>query len=163
MTTKYTFFWPGPFSNWNTSPFRYKGVNFNTAEQAMMWEKAMTFADGITAAQILKTDDPKQQKALGREVKGYDDAVWSAIRYEVVKDILRHKFKQHEPSYKALIVTTSTMLVEASPVDTVWGIGLGAGDYRAKDMKHWKGQNLLGKALTEIRIEFENNIDDQLS
>lgn len=153
--TEYVFFWSGPFSNWARSPFMYKGYEFNTAEQAMMWEKAITFDDSKTADRILATLDAREQKALGRQVRGYDDNEWSAIRYETVKDILRHKFSQHAPSRAALMETTGMTLVEASPEDKIWGIGLAASDDRCKNPETWQGQNLLGKALTEVRIEFE--------
>lgn len=154
--TIYTYFWAGPFSNWALSPFVFKGVEFYTAEQAMMWEKAMLFADDISAAQILATTDPKRQKTLGRGVRGYDDTKWSAMRYEIVKDILRQKFSQHASSNQALMSTVGTILVEASPMDTIWGVGLSENDPRAWDESTWLGQNLLGKALTELRTEFEN-------
>lgn len=98
----FTFFWKSKYANWCISPFRYKGVDFNTAEQAMMWEKAMTFSDTKTADRILATSNPKEQKDLGRQVRGYDDARWSAVRYDIVKNILRHKFTQHDVSRDAL-------------------------------------------------------------
>jgi len=151
MVEKFTFFWNGPFSNWAKTPFRYKGVDFCTAEQAMMWEKAMTFADDITAAKILATNDAARQKQLGREVKGYVDETWSAIRYDVVKSILFHKFTQHKPSRLALLETAGTTLVEASPYDKIWGIGLAADNPAAQNRATWQGLNLLGQALTEVR------------
>lgn len=153
---KYTFFWSGPFSNWAFSPFVYKGVQFTSSEQAMMWEKAILFNDNVHAKKILKTNQPNEQKAYGRLIEGYDDAAWSAVRYDLVVDILRHKFTQSRKMREALMDTANTILVEASPVDRIWGIGLAENDARAHDEKTWLGLNLLGKALTQVRTEFEN-------
>lgn len=149
--SNYTFFWNGPFSNWYPAKFTYKGVDFVTSEQAMMWEKAMTFGDTETASEILLTSDPKEQKALGRVVRGYDDAHWTLVRRELVRDICLEKFRQNPNLKETLLATSGTELVEASPVDKIWGIGLGAADPRAQNKATWQGLNLLGEVLTEAR------------
>ena len=149
--SNFTFFWNGPFSNWAKTKFTYKGFEFSTSEQAMMWEKAMTFGDSETAMAIMETDDPKEQKALGRLVKDYDDVYWARIRRDIVRDICLEKFSQDLPKQQALLNTGSTELVEASPVDKIWGIGLGADDPRAQNKATWQGLNLLGDVLTEVR------------
>lgn len=154
--SKYTFFWNGPFSNWALSNFKYRGNSFMCAEQAMMWEKAMFFEDIFSASMIMSTADPAKQKALGRTVKNYNDEEWAAVRYNIVLNILRHKFTQDEYMHDKLMDTAGTILVEASPYDKIWGIGLGEYDPRALNEDTWQGQNLLGKALTQVRTEFEN-------
>lgn len=156
MSEKFTFFWNGPFSNWANSRFEYKGVKFQTAEQAMMWEKACFFSDSEVATKILATNDPSEQKALGRKVRGYDDELWSEVRFDIVTEILRHKFRQHQNSFDALMETRGTTLVEASPFSQIWGIGLRDGDPATYSRDTWQGQNLLGIALTEVRTELEN-------
>ncbi len=87
--SKYTFFWSGPFSNWAFSPFEYAGVQFTSSEQAMMWAKAILFDDTVHAQKILETNIPREQKAYGRVITNYDDAIWSTKRYNIVVDILR--------------------------------------------------------------------------
>lgn len=154
---KYTFFWNGPFSNWALSNFRYKNNSFMCAEQAMMWEKALLFDDIYSASMIMATPDPSKQKALGRNVKNYVDEEWAAVRYKIVLNILRHKFTQDEYMHDQLMMTAGTILVEASPYDTIWGIGLDEDNPLAQNENTWRGLNLLGKALTQVRTEFENN------
>jgi ribA/ribD-fused uncharacterized protein len=151
--SKYTFFWGGgtPFSNWTKAKFMYKGIQFTSSEQAMMFEKAMTFDDTEVATQILATNDAQLQKNLGRAVKGYDGKVWDAIREEVVYEILLAKFGQNSNLKEALFATGETTLVEASPFDNVWGIGLRETDPGIEDEANWKGLNLLGKCLTRVR------------
>jgi len=153
---KFTFFWGGPFSNWATSTFKYKDITFSCSEQAMMWEKAMTFGDTATASQILETSDPSAQKKLGRLVNGYDDKVWSLIREELVFDICKAKFTQSAKMREELLNTGNTLLVEASPYDKIWGIGLGVEDPRSLDEAQWQGLNLLGQVLTNVREEIKN-------
>jgi len=151
--SKFTFFWgnESPFSNWHKSDFVYKDIKFCTSEQAMMWEKAMLFGDRETAEEILKTRNPKVQKQLGREVKNYVDEVWNAKREELVFNILVEKFLQNEKILSWLLKTGDTTIVEASPYDKIWGIGLGEDDPRSLDPAQWQGTNLLGKILTELR------------
>jgi ribA/ribD-fused uncharacterized protein len=142
-----------PFSQWYRSRFIVDGVAFNCAEQFMMHGKAMLFEDRAVAAQILEADHPRTHKALGRNVKPYDEHVWRVNRERIVTDGNRAKFTQNPALLDALLATAGTALVEASPYDKIWGIGLGANDPRAQDPKQWKGQNLLGKLLTALREE----------
>ena len=154
--TKYTFFWDGPFSNWAKTSFRYCNNKFSSSEQALMWAKAMYFDDILAASMIMATDDPKKQKEYGRKVRNYDDTRWSKVRYNLMVDILYNKYSQDLTMKEHLLCTTGTILVEASPYDTIWGIGLATSDPRAQDESTWLGQNLLGKALTEVRTQLEN-------
>lgn len=154
-TIMYTFFFTeaSPFSQWHPSPFVVDGKKFICAEQYMMHGKAMLFGDAEVADEILVATHPKQHKALGRKVKNFDDAVWKRERENIVYAGSKAKFTQNPPLLEALLATKGTTLVEASPYDRIWGIGLGAKDPRAQDPTQWKGQNLLGKILTKLRDE----------
>lgn len=109
------------FSNWFKSEFEVKGVKFNCVEQFMMYCKARMFDDIQTADKILLSDSPKEQKRLGREVKGYDDKLWSERRVSIVTAGCIAKFTQNPFLREDLIGTGNTLLVEASPYDRVWG------------------------------------------
>ena len=150
-----TFFFTeaSPFSQWYRCRFVEGDTTFNCAEQYMMHGKAVLFGDADVAAEILAADHPRTHKALGRKVAGFDGAVWERERMRIVKAGNRAKFTQNEDLLAALLATAGTTLVEASPFDRIWGIGLGATDPRAKDPQQWKGKNLLGIVLTELRDE----------
>ena len=153
----FTFFFTAasPFSQWHPCAFAVDTRTFCCAEQLMMHGKAMLFDDADVAAQILATEDPKQHKALGRKVKGFDDKRWRDAREAIVKAGNRAKFTQNPVLLAQLLATRGTTLVEASPYDRIWGIGLAASDPRAQDRATWRGQNLLGKILTELRDELD--------
>ena len=140
-----------PFSQWYCCQFVVDALTFNCAEQFMMHGKAVLFGDADVAAEIMAADHPRTHKALGRKVKNFDGAVWERERMRIVKDGNRAKFTQNDELLAKLLATNGTTLVEASPYDKIWGIGLGEEDPRAQDPKQWKGQNLLGKILTELR------------
>ncbi|MBX3154731.1 MAG: NADAR family protein [Deltaproteobacteria bacterium] len=153
--SEYTFFFTevSPFSQWYRCTFTDGDHTFLCAEQYMMHGKAVLFGDAETAAEILAADHPRKHKALGRKVRNFDDARWKAHRTEIVRAGNRAKFTQNPDLLAVLLATRGTTLVEASPYDRIWGIGLAATDARAQDPKQWKGQNLLGKILTELRDE----------
>lgn len=151
----FTFFFTeaSPFSQWYRCRFTEGQHAFNCAEQYMMHGKAVLFGDPDAAAKILEADHPRQHKALGRKVKGFDDAIWRREREGIVRAGSRAKFTQNAELRQLLVATRGTTLVEASPYDRIWGIGLSATDPRAKDPATWRGQNLLGKILTALRDE----------
>ena len=151
--SKFVFFWNGPFSQWAKSKFVVDGVEFNTCEQYMMYKKAMLFNDTDTADAIMKTSDPRTQKSLGRQVKNFDDAVWMEHAFDYVVAGNRAKFSQNSQLNKALAETKGKVLVEASPYDKRWGIGMMEGDAGIEDPKNWRGENLLGYAITQVRLE----------
>ncbi len=153
MTHNFTFFWQNrsPFSNWYPSIFTHNGITFSRGEQYMMYQKAIMFGDINTAHAILLTGNPKEQKDLGRMVSNYNDAVWSAKRVEIMVEGLFEKFNQNPLLKEALLNTGDTIIVEASPVDRIWGIGLAEDDPRALDQSKWLGQNLLGITLMQVR------------
>jgi ribA/ribD-fused uncharacterized protein len=152
---KYDFFWGGPFSNWYPSNFIVDGITFNCGEQFMMYEKAMTFGDIKTAKEIMSTNNPSAQKALGRKVKNYDDKVWAEVRFEKVKRGLLEKYKI-EPFYSYLKERKDKIIVEASPYDRIWGIGYDENDPKILEEKDKWGENLLGKCIMEIAKELFN-------
>ena len=152
---EYTFFFTeaSPFSQWYRCRFTAGENTFNCAEQFMMHGKAVLFGDAEVAAKILAADHPRDHKALGRKVKNFDDKIWKREREQIVMAGNRAKFTQNKELEKLLLDTRGTTLVEASPYDKIWGIGLAASDPRAQDPSQWKGQNLLGKILTALREE----------
>jgi ribA/ribD-fused uncharacterized protein len=149
----YTLFFTeaNPFSQWYRCSFTVGDSTFNCAEQYMMHGKALLFDDTATAAKILAAGHPREHKALGRKVKPFDDAKWRAGREAIVLAGNRAKFTQNPALLERLLATRGTTLVEASPYDKIWGIGLAATDERAQNPALWRGQNLLGKILTQLR------------
>lgn len=139
------------FSNWHQCCFAYHEVAFNSVEQFMMYAKALLFDDHATAAAILASASPREQKRLGRSVRGFDDARWVQVRESIMFVGCREKFRQNEAFLTALRATGTSILVEASPYDRIWGVGLGEHDPRIADPSAWQGLNLLGKALMRVR------------
>ncbi|WP_229401742.1 NADAR family protein [Micromonospora okii] len=142
---------PGCLSQWWPAPFAVDGRVFDTAEHWMMWRKAVLFGDEETAGRVLAAGHPQRAKALGRQVCGFDEAVWAAHRYDVVVAGSVAKFAAHDDLRAFLLGTGDRVLVEASPVDRVWGIGLASDDPAALDPTRWRGDNLLGFALMDAR------------
>lgn len=152
---KFDLFYMGTFSQWHKSKFVIEGITFTHAEQYMMYGKAMLFGDTVTAQKILKATHPKEQKSLGRQVQNYDEAVWVKHREDVVYKGNYAKFTQNPKMLEELLTTTG-ILVEASPYDRIWGIGRGLKDPLALDPKTWNGLNLLGFVLTKLREDLKN-------
>ncbi|TDQ04577.1 NADAR family protein [Labedaea rhizosphaerae] len=138
-------------SQWWPAAFVVGGERFATAEHFMMVGKARLFGDEEAAMKILETDEPAAAKKLGRTVRGFDDETWQAAAFDIVVRGNLAKFDQHDDLGKFLVGTGDAVLVEASPVDPVWGIGLAADDPRATTPSTWRGTNLLGFALMEVR------------
>jgi ribA/ribD-fused uncharacterized protein len=160
---KYLFFWghqPGQngvsascFSQWYETSFSVDGQYYPTAEHFMMAEKAALFGDEATRAQVLQAATPGAAKALGRQVSAFDEAVWLQHRYSIVVRANKAKFAQNPELAEFLRQTGERVLVEASPVDRIWGIGLAQDDVRASNPNEWQGLNLLGFALMQVRDE----------
>ena len=136
---KRIYFWGGIFSQWYPSTIFDENfqVKVNCAEQLMMLYKAATFNDTETFNQILKTDNPAIQKSLGRKVKGYNDEEWSKVRLDIVTHISYLKFTQNEDLKNALLLSEDYEIVEASPYDCIWGVGLMEDDKLILDKKNW--------------------------
>jgi ribA/ribD-fused uncharacterized protein len=142
-----------PFSQWFPCSFVDGEHDFCCMEQYMMHGKALLFGDTVIAAEMLATVDPKTHKALGRKVTPFDDKVWRAHREVIVMRGNHAKFSQNAELRAQLLATAGTTLVEASPFDRIWGIGLGATNPLAQQRSTWRGQNLLGQILTKLRDE----------
>ncbi len=139
------------FSQWYDSPFESDGNHFLTAEHYMMFHKAQLFNDSKAAEKILSAKNPGEAKAIGREVQGFDEEVWTSNRYKIVVDASVAKFGSKPELKEFLVNTGNRVLVEASPVDKIWGIGLASDNKAAENPNLWKGLNLLGFALMEAR------------
>ncbi|MYU04020.1 DUF1768 domain-containing protein [Streptomyces sp. SID8366] len=161
---KYLHFWghrPRPdgsigascLSQWWPSPFVVDGRRYATAEHWMMAAKARLFQDAGAERAVLCAEHPAQAKKAGRLVRGFDEETWERERFRIVVEGGVHKFAA-DPALRAFLRNTGErVLVEASPVDRVWGIGLTADDEAARDPERWRGLNLLGFALMEARAE----------
>jgi ribA/ribD-fused uncharacterized protein len=138
-------------SQWYPSPFTVDGVTYPTAEHYMMAGKARLFGDAEAEARVLADPDPARAKGAGRAVRGFDEESWTAHRYDIVVAGNRAKFCGHEPLRNFLLATSGKVLVEASPYDAIWGIGLGVRQPEAVRPSEWRGLNLLGFALMDVR------------
>ena len=144
---------PGPWvlSQWWPSPFTVAGVGYATAEHWMMAAKAGTFDDGDALARVLGSPSPEVAKEAGRSVRGFDSATWRAVAYDVVVEGNAHRFGAHADLRAYLVGTGDDVLVEASPVDRIWGVGLPESDPAHRRPSAWQGENLMGLALMEVR------------
>lgn len=163
----FTFFWSHQprrdgkisescLSQWWHSPFEVGEITYPTAEHYMMANKASLFGDEETHGKILMIPDPRIAKRLGRSVRGFDEEVWQAHRRDIVIRGNEAKFSQNPELLTFLLSTENSILVEASPFDRIWGIGLREDDPDAVDPSRWRGQNLLGFALMQVRSHFRN-------
>ena len=150
---KFEFFWSNksPFSNWYKAEFEIEGVQFNCTEQHMMYHKALLFNDTEIAEEILNTKSQSKQKALGRKVRNFNQETWVENCKQIVYEGNKAKFLQNDNLLKYLLKTKNRTLVEASPVDAIWGIGLAENDPRAKQRHLWRGKNWLGEVLNNLR------------
>lgn len=139
------------FSQWFEAEFKVDGLRYRTAEHFMMAGKARLFDDAETCDRILAARTPGEAKKLGREIHGFDEAAWVEARLDIVTQGNIEKFTQNAALGAFLLGTGHQVLVEASPVDPIWGIGLAATDPAAQDPRAWRGLNLLGFALMAAR------------
>lgn len=148
----------GCLSQWWPSPFEADGVRYETAEHWMMAAKARLFGDAEAERAALAARTPAEAKNAGRLVRGFDEAIWKRERFAVVRSGNVHKFGQDAALRDFLLATGDRVLVEASPMDRIWGIGLASDDERAQDPARWRGLNLLGFALMEAREELRGGV-----
>jgi ribA/ribD-fused uncharacterized protein len=166
VTDKHVLFWGEEFSNFHPAPIHYEenGIKyfFPTSEHMFMWQKARYFRDEISANAILNVEHPRDAKKIGRKVSNFDNEEWAKVRYERMLRAVTLKFKQN-PDLKAVLLSDEYKdkhFVEASPFDEIWGIGYDENHVFADDETKWKGLNLLGKCLDEVRdnlIKEESN------
>jgi len=143
-------FWNGIFSQWYSHDMIIDGVPYNCCEQYMMAEKARLFGDEAALKKIMALKDPKDQKACGRTVKNFDKVKWDAACKTIVYRANMAKFSDPELN-EYLMSFGDDEIVEASPYDTIWGIGLGENDPRALDKSKWRGSNWLGEVIMQVR------------
>ncbi|MCO7188436.1 NADAR family protein [Pseudoalteromonas sp. XMcav2-N-2] len=146
------------FSQWYPARFEQHGLVFKTAEHYMMYHKAMLFENADIASRILHCDHPSEVKKLGREVSGFDEATWNAKRFNIVISANLLKFGQNPELKTFLLSTNKSVLVEASPVDKIWGIGLAEDHEFASVPQKWQGLNLLGYALMVVRDQLSQEL-----
>jgi ribA/ribD-fused uncharacterized protein len=143
------------FSQWYASPFEEEGVTYLTAEHYMMAAKARLFKDQEACRRILDSKTPGEAKAEGRKVLNFKEEIWAEHRFEIVCRASEAKFGQHSPLKEYLVQTGDLVLVEASPTDRIWGIGLASSDEDAQNPNKWRGLNLLGFALMHTRKQYQ--------
>jgi ribA/ribD-fused uncharacterized protein len=158
---EYLFFWgherakngvsKSCLSQWYASPFECEGYRFPTAEHYMMYRKARLFGDSDAVHRTLEADNPGKVKAIGREIRGFDQESWNAHRFEIVLAGNLAKFSSDPVLRDFLLGTGKRVLVEASPVDKIWGIGMAQDNPSRENPNSWKGLNLLGFALMGVR------------
>ncbi len=159
---KYLFFWghtphkdglitSSCLSQWWICEFESNGLIFHSTEHWMMYQKAVLFKDFKVADQILTCPTPGEAKELGRKVSNFDDGIWNEHRLDIVIEGNRLKFSQNEELKTFLLNTKQRVLVEASPVDEIWGVGLSKDSDKIENPNTWRGLNLLGFALMEVR------------
>ena len=160
-TDKYIFFYGSFYSQWAKYKIDIGGVDYCCNEQYMMAEKAKLFEDNDTLDKIMNTSNPAKQKALGRKVKNFDKDKWEEIARDVVYIANYAKFSQHEDLKEKLLATKDKIIVEASPYDCIWGIGLAQDDSGITDEKNWRGTNWLGEAIMKVREIIRNKNNDK--
>lgn len=146
----------GCLSQWWPAAFTVDGETYASAEHYMMAAKALLFDDTEMAKRIRESPHPKAAKDLGRQIRGFDEQIWTQRRFELVVSGNLAKFSQHPELRDFLVTTGSRVLVEASPVDRIWGIGLAADHEHAASPADWRGLNLLGFALMEVRHRLDS-------
>lgn len=169
---KYMFFWghtpsadgtitKSCFSQWYNCRFTVDGTEYRTAEQYMMSQKALLFGDEKINAEIMKAGHPKEFKALGRRISGFDEKIWNDNKTDIVIRGNYAKFSQNPELKDFLLGTNKRVIVEASPYDKIWGIGMSADNSSVNNPLQWQGENLLGFCLMEVRdMLAEGNAND---
>lgn len=151
-TDNFVFFWGYKdfMSNFYHKPFQYKGHLITCSEIGFMMEKAIQFNDDAVVLELASISKASEAKKLGRKIKAYDDKVWNEVRLARMVEVLTEKFKDPELRHR-LLDTGERILVEASPIDKIWGVNMDENHPDIETPSKWQGQNLLGIALMEIR------------
>lgn len=144
------------FSQWWEASFEIDGITYPTAEHFMMAGKAKIFNDTEILEKIFKSKHPNEAKKLGRKIKNFTPEIWNEHKYNIVLKANYAKFSQNNDLNTYLLNTKDRVIVEASPVDSIWGIGMATDNPNIKNPKNWKGENLLGYALMEVRDQLKS-------
>jgi len=159
---KFVFFWghqplkngnigKSCFSQWYEQSFEQEGIVYPTAEHWMMAEKARLFNDNEVLTKIIESPSAPEVKKFGRQIKSFEKSTWDEHKFEIVKKGNLLKFEQNKDLKTFLLNTNDRIIVEASPYDNIWGIGMSVNDENVNNPSNWKGENLLGYALMEVR------------
>lgn len=155
----YVFFYGSCYSQWASYPIVIDDITYNCNEQFMMSEKARLFNDDDSLSAIMKARHPSIQKALGKKVKNFDKDEWEKIAKDVVFKANYAKFTQHPELTVKLLKTGDKIIVEASPTDCIWGVGLAVDDELVLDPKNWRGTNWLGECIMKVREQLKKEQD----
>lgn len=156
--SNYLFFWSKKhdfLSNFYPSEFNVGDQHFICSEQYFMKKKQELFDSSNIklAGLIMNEKDPKKIKKFGRMVKNFDEEIWNQHKYQIMYQGVKAKFTSNPNLRKKLLETKNKILVEASPYDKIWGIGLNESNAKKKLHTEWPGKNLLGKVLMQVRQE----------
>jgi len=153
ITETHAYFWNSLYSQWYTTSnqFQENGIDYPNAEKYMMVKKANVFKDYKILNEMVKSDNPRLIKKLGRKIKNFDDKTWDKYKIDIVTQASYLKFTQNPELLKIMIEHKDLTLVEASPEDKIWGIGLHFSNDNVLDETKWQGENLLGKCLMKAR------------
>lgn len=154
----YVFFWRGPFSNFHKCVIKYNNLQFNCSEQLFMVCKAELFNDHHSLQLIMRAEQPLEQKRIGRTIANFEQPLWDINKYYIMREVVYLKFSQNKYLKKILLDTGEKIICEASPYDAIWGIKMGVDHPDILDENKWKGQNLLGHALMNVRRRLSNDI-----
>ena len=162
ITDTHIYFYGSIFSNFFFLPITYEMQRFPTTEHAFMWKKAMTFGCLDIAQKIKEIPHPRGAKALGREIPNFNPRMWDSMSYDIMLEVNRPKWTKLKD---VLELTANRTIVEASPYDKIWGVGLSENDSRILDEANWQGKNLLGKVIMQLReeLKFETKFIDPLN
>ncbi len=152
----FIFFWGGIYSQWEASIFIIDNIQYSSAEQYMMAKKAKVFNDDVSFNRIMTSHNPQKQQEIGRNIKGFDKIKWDAVCRDIVYIGNYAKFTQNPKLKTALLNTGDKELVEASPIDKIWGIGLKEDNPLAWNKSTWEGTNWLGIAIMQVREKLRN-------
>lgn len=158
MTDKYFFFWKHRLSQWHIVDFTVMGITYNCCEMYMMYQKALLMGDEESAKVILQEKNPANHQKLGRKIKNFNQELWDEKKYCIVLAGNLARFMQSQKCRELLLATGDKEICESSPYDLVWGCGLSKEDPLILDKNNWRGENLLGKALTQVREIIKEDI-----
>ena len=145
------------FSQWYDCYFEVNGVQYHTTEQYMMASKARLFGDEEVFQEIMAATNPFDYKKLGRKIRGFEQTRWDAHKYDIVVEGNKAKFGQNPDIREFLLSTGNGIIAEASPYDNIWGIALDREQALKGTVEQWKGENLLGCALMDVRDWLRNS------
>ncbi len=146
----------GYLSNWYPATFALDGITFTSTEQYIMYRKCQIFGDSVSAASILATNDPAQHQAIGRNAADFNGIIWDGMKQIIAFQGLMAKFSQNEDLKKQLLETGDAYLVECAYKDTIWACGIRLNEDDRFDINKWRGQNILGFTLMEVREALRN-------